>query len=112
MSMEGTVPIAYSVLEDSVFAVDGEVCAVRGLDAADDPGIDAERLAYVDYLPCIFLWQINLEAVAAVEYLVHLFPLSAALLLNGAEQRWDGKEVILDYMYAVNKVQDLGLCTA
>ena len=32
----------FLVLEGTVLAVDGKVSVVGGLDAADDPGIDAE----------------------------------------------------------------------
>ena len=92
--------------------MDGEVSVVGGFDAAYDLGIDAERLADFYYLLGVLLGQIDFKAMTAVEYLVHLFPLSTALLLNSAEQRRDGEEVILDYMYAVNKMQDLGLGTA
>ena len=92
--------------------MDGQVRVVGLFDASYDLRIYAERLAYVYNLLCIFLRQIDFKAVTAVEYLVHLLPFCLALLLNGAEQRRDGEEVILDYVYSVYKVQDLGLCTA
>ena len=90
-------------------------CQVRviGLfDASYDLRIYSERLAYVYNLLGVFLRQIDLEAVTTVEYLVHLLPFGLALLLDGAEQRRDGEEVILDYVNTLNKVQYLGLCTA
>ena len=90
-------------------------CQVRvvGLfDASYYLRIYAERLAYVYNLLGVFLRQVDLKAVTAVEYLVHLLPFGLALLLDGAEQRRDGEEVILDYVYAFNKVQYLGLGTA
>ena len=36
------VPIVYSIFKYTVLAVDGEVSVIRGFDAADDLGIDAE----------------------------------------------------------------------
>ena len=85
---------------------------VGGFDAAYDLGIDAERLADFYYLLGVLLGQIDFKAMTAVEHLVHLFPVSVALLLDGAEQGRDGEHVVLDYVNAVNKVQDLGLGTA
>ena len=59
------------------------------------------------------LWrEIDLESVAHIEHLVHLCPISAALLMNSLEERWNREEVILDHATVVtDKVKDLGLCT-
>ena len=100
------------IFKCSVLAVDGKVSVIGGFDAADDLGIDAERTAYVDNLLGVFLRQVDFKAVTAVEYLVHLLPISVALLLDCAEQGRDGEHVVFYHMYILYKVQNLGLGAA
>lgn len=85
---------------------------VRCLDAAYDLSRYAEAFTYGNYLLGILLGQIYLETVAAVEDLVHFLPVGAALLLDCAEQRRNGEQVVLDDVDVLHKVQNLGLGAA
>ena len=56
---------------------------------------------------------VDLQAMAHVEHLVHLFPRRARLLLNGLKQHGNVHHVVFDHVQArVQKVKHLGLCTA
>ena len=61
----------------------------------------------------MFRSDIYLKAMTHVEYLVHLSPICAALLMNCLEERWNREEIVLDDAYIVSyEMKDLGLCTA
>ena len=48
-----------------------------------------------------------------VEHLVHLFPVGAALIVDGAEKRWHREHVVLYHLTVVaHKVEHLCLCAA
>ena len=99
------------VFESAVRALNNQLVVVAFLYAANNLCIHAKTLADGDDLLGMLGLHINLQTVAHVEYLVHLGPVCAALLLDCLEQRWNGEEVILDYLLVLNKVHYLGLCT-
>ncbi len=82
--------------EFAELALDGELVALgASLDVANDLRIDAEALGYLDDLLSISGIEVDLKTVAHIEDLVHLLPIGATLLLDGAEKRRDGEEVVL-----------------
>ena len=70
--------------------------ALTFLDVAHDLSVDVEALADVDDLLGILGTDIDLQAVAAVEDLVHLAPVSTALLGDDAEEGRHGEHVVPD----------------
>ena len=85
---------------------------VASLYAADDLSVDAEALRDLDNLLCMLWREVYLKSVTHVEYLVHLSPISTALLVDSLEERWNREEVVLDDAYIVtHEVKDLGLGT-
>ena len=85
---------------------------IAGFDAADNLGVDVERLGNLDDLLSFFGWEINLQTVTHVEDLVHLLPIGARLLVDSTEQGWDREEVVLDDVQVLDEMQHLGLRTA
>ena len=101
-----------SVVELPELAADGEA-AGPFLDVADHLRVDIEALADGDDLPGILRADLDLKAVAAVEDLVHLAPVSAALLGDDAEEGRHGEHVVLDDAAVVaHEMQHLGLSAA
>ena len=66
------------------------------LDVTDDLGIDVEGFADGDDLFCDFGTDVDLHAMSHVEYLVHLLPVGAGALMDGAEEWGHGEHVVLD----------------
>ena len=64
------------ILECPIFALDGQALGTF-LDVADDLRVDVERLADSDYLLGHLGTDIDLHAVAHIEYLIHLAPIGA-----------------------------------
>ena len=79
-------------------------------DVTDDLCIDVEAACDVDDLLCKLGGKIDFETMAHVEHLVHLGPVGSRLLVDGAEQRRNGEEIILDDMQVLDEVEHLGLC--
>ena len=84
----------------------------QGLDTADDLGVDVETAGDVDDLLGMLGRQIDFHAVTHVEHLVHLGPVGAALLLDGAEEGRNGEHVVFDDTEAVDEMEYLRLGTA
>lgn len=98
--------------ECSVFGGDGYLRGFAGFDVADDLGVDVEAAGYVDdALGGVFVG-VDFHAVAHVEYFVHFFPLGGAFVVDHAEERWDGEEVVFDHVEFVDEVEHFGLCAA
>ncbi len=79
---------------------------------ADDLGLYPIGLGDVDDLLGMALVEVDFHAVAHVEDLVHFLPVSTAFLLNDPEQGRSIKQVVLDHMDIVHKMEDFGLCPA
>ena len=77
--------LLWLILEPSEFALDDQLRFVGLLHEAYDLRIDAERLGDADDILRLLLRQIDLEAMAHVEDLVHLLPVCAGLFLDGLE---------------------------
>ena len=74
--------------------------------------VDVEALADGNDLLCHFRTYVDFHAVSHVEHFVHLFPVCAALLLYGLEQRRHGEHVVLYHTAViVYEMQHLGLCS-
>lgn len=80
--------------------------------ATDDLSGDVEGVGNVDDLLCVFFRQINFQTMSHVEYLVHFFPIGAALFLDDFKEWRDREEVVLDNMEVVDEVENLGLRAA
>ena len=79
-------------------------------DVADNLRIDVERAADVDDALGIFGRDVDFHAVAHIEDFVHLLPVRLALLVDDAEQGWQGEKVVLDDVAVLaHEVQYLGL---
>ena len=86
---------------------------VTCLDTSYDLRIDTETLGNGNHLLRMLRREVNLEAMTHIEHLVHLSPISTALLMNGLEERRNREKIILDYADIVtHKVKDLGLGAA
>ena len=87
--------------------------ALTFLDVTDDLRVDVEALADGDDLLGIFGTDVDLKTVSAVEDLVHLAPVGAALLGDDAEEWRHGEHIVLDDAAVVaHEVQHLGLGAA
>ena len=86
---------ASSIVELAELAADGEA-ARAFFDVAHDLSVDVEALGDGDDLFGILGADIDLETVAAVEHLVHLAPVGAALLGDDAEEWRHGEHIVLD----------------
>ena len=96
----------------SEFRTDDEFLVVTLLYSADDLSVDSEALGDCDDFLSMFRRKIDLKTMTHIEHFVHLGPVSAALLVNGLEERRNREEVILDDADVVaDEMKDLGLCT-
>ena len=97
----------------SEFRTDDEFLVVTSLYSADDLCVYTEALRDLDYLLGVLWRKVNLETMTHVEYLVHLCPVCAALLVDSLEKRRYREEVVLDHTDVVAyEMKDLGLSAA
>ena len=100
------------IIEFSEFAFDGQTLGTF-FDVADNLGIDVERLRKVDNLLGNLWAYIDFHTVTHIEYLVHLLPVCARALVDGAKQGWNGEHVVLHHLAViVDEVEYFGLGTA
>ena len=59
--------------------------------------VDVEATAQCYHLLSVLGCHINLHSVSHVKHLIHLAPLSAALLLNESEKRRYGEHIVLHH---------------
>ena len=100
------------VVKCSVFRLDG-----KALDAflyiSDYLCVDIERTGDFDNLLRIFGREVYFHTVTHVEYLVHLFPIGSAFVVDCTEERWYGEHVVFDHTAVVaDEMQHLGLCAS
>ena len=86
---------------------------VASLNTANHLSVNTEALRDLDHLLSMLRREVNLESMTHIEHLVHLSPVSTALLMDSLEERRYREEVVLDDAHVVAyEMEDLGLCTA
>ena len=73
-------------ISNSQTRTDNQFFLVTFFYASHNLCIDIERLADSDYFFGMLRWQVNFQTVAHIEYLVHFFPICAALFFDGLER--------------------------
>ena len=97
----------------SEFRTDDKFLVVALLYAAYDLSIDTETLRYLDDLLRMLWGKIHLHTMTHIEHLIHLCPVSTALLMNSLEEWRNREKVVLDHAAVVtDEMKDLCLCTA
>ena len=84
---------------------------IAGLDASDNLSIDIETLADFDYLLGFVGRKINLQTMSHIEDLIHLLPIGARLLVDGAEERRNREKIVFYDVQVLDEMQHLGLRT-
>ena len=107
-------PSSYDLVNEfAELRTDNQLLVVTSLNTAYNLSVDTEALRDLDHLLSMLWREVNLETMTHIEHLVHLSPISAALLVNRLEERWYREEVVLDHADIItNEVKDLCLCTA
>ena len=78
---------------------------------ADDLRVDVERARDFDDFIGQFRCHVDFHTVAHIEYLVHLAPVGLRTVVDDAEQRWDGKHIVLDdAAILAHEMQNFRLC--
>ncbi len=76
-----------------------------GFCAADDFCVNVKIPGDTNRFLCSIMGNVDLHAMAHIEYLVHFFPIRSRCLLDGGEQRGRLEQVIFDEMHLLAEPQ-------
>src|SRR5690606_14096281 len=100
------------IFENAVFTLESDFFGDPRLDFADNLGIYAVLMRYINDFSGVFFLQINFHPMAHIKHLVHFLPLCSAFFLNYFEQGRSIEKIIFHDMEIFDKMKHLGLCAS